>query len=432
MSQLRILFICHNHPTFGPGGTEIFAHQLFREMRDRPGVQAMFLACTNDLHRERKPGTLFQTIGRSSDELVMWAGHFDRFYQSQTDLHAVVPELGNLLRSFAPDIVHIHHSLLVGVEIFPLVKRVLPAARIVFTLHDYYPICANDGQMVTTGDGRLCRSASPDACHRCFPEVPTGDFVLRETFIKTQFGAIDRFLAPSRFLRERYVDWGIAPERIAVLRNGIAAAEPVPQRNLRPGERRNRFAFFGHINKFKGAMLALEAARLLDAEGCDFAMTLHGGLDFQTEAFQERFRSELARVPRVRHTGGYHRNEMAALMAEADWVVVPSTWWENAPLVIEEAHQSRRPVICSDIGGMAESVGDGVDGLHFRAGDPHALAATLRRAVETDGLWDRLVEQIAPVRTVGDTARDHERLFRGLLDGVPRLTTAPTRSNHAA
>jgi glycosyltransferase involved in cell wall biosynthesis len=432
MKELRILFICHSHPSFGPGGTEIFSHQLFREMRERPGVQAMFLACTSDLQRERKPGTIFQTIGRSSDEMVMWAGHFDRFYQSQTDLHAVVPELGNLLRSFAPDVVHIHHSLLVGVEIFPLVKRVLPAARVVFTLHDYYPICANDGQMVTTGEGRLCHGSSPDACHRCFPEVPTGDFVLRETYLKTQFGAVDRFIAPSRFLRDRYIDWGIAPERIVVLRNGIAAAEPVRPRVLGVGERRNHFALFGHINKFKGSLLAVEAARLLDAEGGDFSMTLHGGLDFQTEAFGDRFRGELARASRVRHTGGYHRTEMPVLMAEADWVVVPSTWWENAPLVIEEAHQNRRPVICSDIGGMAESVRDGVDGLHFRAGDPLALAATLRRAVETDGLWDRLVEQIAPVRSISDAARDHERLYRELLGDTSCLTTASTRSNAQA
>ena len=83
----------------------------------------MFLACTNDLRRKRKPGTIFQTVGRSSDELVMWAGHFDRFYQSQTDLHAVVPELANLLRNFAPNIVHIHHSLLVGVERVPYALR---------------------------------------------------------------------------------------------------------------------------------------------------------------------------------------------------------------------------------------------------------------------------------------------------------------------
>ena len=54
---------------------------------------------------------------------------------------------------------------------------------------------------------------------------------------------------------------------------------------------------------------------------------------------------------------------------DADWVVMPSVWWENAPLVIAEAHAHGRPVICSNIGGMAESVRHGVDGLHFPAGD---------------------------------------------------------------
>ena len=56
-------------------------------------------------------------------------------------------------------------------------------------------------------------------------------------------------------------------------------------------------------------------------------------------------------------------------MAEIDWVVVPSIWWENSPLVIQEAFLHGRPVICSDIGGMAEKVRHGVDGLHFRVGD---------------------------------------------------------------
>ena len=49
-----------------------------------------------------------------------------------------------------------------------------------------------------------------------------------------------------------------------------------------------------------------------------------------------------------------------------------------------------RPVICSDIGGMAEKVTDGVNGLHFAAGNPAQLAETIRLAVSTPGLWDRL------------------------------------------
>jgi glycosyltransferase involved in cell wall biosynthesis len=432
MKPLRILFLCHNHPALHPGGTEIFAHQLFRELKGRPGIEAMFVGCTNDMHRERKPGTLFQTVGRSADELLLWAGHFDRFFQSQTDLHAMVPELRNLLRSFAPDIVHVHHTLLVGVELFQLVKRTLPAARIVFTLHDYYGICANDGQMVTT-EGRLCGRADPDSCHRCFPEIAAGDFVLRETFLKTQLATVDQFLAPSAFLRDRYIAWGIAPERIAVLRNGIPATDPVPHREVAAGGRRDRFAYFGHINRFKGAMLALEAARLLEAEARPVRLTLHGGLDFQTPEFQSDFRTALDGVPSVRYRGGYRREELPELIAEADWVIVPSTWWENAPLVIEEALLHLRPVICAGIGGMAERVRDNAEGIHFRAGDPVALADAMRLAVETEGLWDDLVEQIEPVRTIAASADDHQRLYRKLLAepaGRPAAAAAP--ADHAA
>ena len=94
-------------------------------------------------------------------------------------------------------------------------------------------------------------------------------------------------------------------------------------------------------------------------------------------------------------------------MAAADWVVVPSIWFENAPLVILEAFRHRRPVICGGIGGMAELVTDGVDGLHAPVGDPAGLAAVLRRAAEEPGLWDRLVAGIRPPPDLDVAARRH-------------------------
>jgi glycosyltransferase involved in cell wall biosynthesis len=77
-------------------------------------------------------------------------------------------------------------------------------------------------------------------------------------------------------------------------------------------------------------------------------------------------------------------------MRQVDWVVVPSVWWENSPLVIQEAFAAGRPVVCSGIGGMAEKVPAGTAGLHFRAGDPGDLADVMRRAATEPGLWDRL------------------------------------------
>ena len=416
----RVLFVCHNHPSFHPGGTEIFAHDLFRHMKDVDGIEAMFLACTNKVHREQKPGTNFQTVGRSADELVLWAGHFDRFYQSQIDLHGIVPDLSNLLQSFRPDIVHIHHTLLLGVEMLFLIRRVVPQARIVYTLHDYYPICANDGQMVTTDGNRLCTGASPDACHRCFPDRTPDKFVLREKHLKSMLSLVDQFVSPSHFLRERYIAWGLPADRIAVLRNGRPADDmiakptvPMAVRNKKSA-RRNVFGYFGNLSPYKGIRVALEAAKELSKDQ-DFVLHVHGGMPFQTEDFKAEIEalSAAAGAKVIRH-GAYRRDEMAKLLAAVDWVITPSIWWENAPLVIQEAFQQRRPVICSDIGGMAEAVTNGHDGLHFRAGDPADLARAMRRAISETGLWECLSSNIARVPTLADSAAEHRALYADL------------------
>jgi len=100
-----------------------------------------------------------------------------------------------------------------------------------------------------------------------------------------------------------------------------------------------------------------------------------------------------------------------------DWVVVPSVWWENSPLVIQEAFQQGRPVICSDIGGMAEKVTDGVNGLHFTAGDAMSLAEAIKRATTTPGLWDSLREGVPAIYPMDDHVRELDRIYGSLIAG---------------
>lgn len=75
---------------------------------------------------------------------------------------------------------------------------------------------------------------------------------------------------------------------------------------------------------------------------------------------------------------------------------------ELPPLVIQAAFAHGRPVICSDVGGMAEKVRDGADGLHFRVGDPASLTDTMARAMETPGLWDWLRAGVRPPHRMAD------------------------------
>ena len=416
---MRVMFFLHAHPELQAGGTEIFARDLFRTMRAR-GVSGLLLAGTASHQRSASPGTPFQAIGSEADEVLAWTGGFDPFFLSQIDLHGMSHPLAELLREQQPDIIHIHHVMTLGVEIIGLIRRCLPRTRIVMTLHDYYAICANDGQMVTQ-TGALCHAARPDACRSCFPERSLTDFKLRDIHIGHALDQVDHFIAPSRFLRNRFIAAGLTPDRISVVPNGLPAVEPTPARR---DLRRDRFAFFGHINRFKGATVALDASAILSEQGVTHALSLYGGTDHQTEQTLTKFAAARARAPSGSYRGSYRRSELPRLIAGADWIVFPSEWWENAPLVINEAFQHWRPVICSAIGGAAELVRDGVNGLHFPVGDAAALATAMRRAIEEPGLWQQLVDGIEAPVAIDDSASRHLDLYRGLLSAPVRLIAA--------
>jgi glycosyltransferase involved in cell wall biosynthesis len=144
-------------------------------------------------------------------------------------------------------------------------------------------------------------------------------------------------------------------------------------------------------------------------------------LHLQTAEFQQdigKLLEETARLTTL--VGPYDQTDLARRMATVDWVVIPSTWWENSPLVIQEAFMCGRPVICSDIGGMAENVKNGVNSLHFKANDPANLAATLRYAVETPGLWEKLRAGIPKVYRVDEAVVKLGEIYSDLLE--TRLT----------
>ena len=133
---------------------------------------------------------------------------------------------------------------------------------------------------------------------------------------------------------------------------------------------------------------------------------------------------------RVRFCGAFQNHEMPNLMRSVDWVVMPSVWWENSPIVIQEAFFHGRPILASNLGGMAEKITDEVDGLHFRSGSPEDLVDCMTRALTEPKLWDRLRGGIKRPLTHVECAQTHLELYRRLI--TERSQSAPERRDATA
>src|SRR4029077_2668123 len=154
-------------------------------------------------------------------------------------------------------------------------------------------------------NGLLCSKATPLDCHQCFPAITPQDFFIRELFIKSFLNLCDRFVCPSAFLRDRYVAWGLPPEKMSVLENGQPKAASVPGR-LAPALR-TRFVLLGQLSRLKGTLVLLQAARLLPRRVRTLlSIEIHGSMQHETDEFKAQFKQGLDGLEEtVRYCGPY-------------------------------------------------------------------------------------------------------------------------------
>ena len=371
-ARQRLLVICHAHPRLSQGGAEIAAYEQFRRARDSETMQAWLLT-SNGAARGTKPG-FGQPFG--AQEFLYTGAAFDGFRLSNPD-PLFTREFSTLLQRLKPDTVHFHHYLGIGIEALLCVRQHAPQAKIVLTLHEYLLICHHFGQMVTRPALDLCYGASPQKCHRCFPEHSPQAFLLRELWLKRFLREVDEFISPSEFLRGRYIEWGLPPEKIRVQANMLPPHPPAMPPRHAAGQPL-RAAFFGQLSPLKGLEVLIRAARKIERGGYPITFRIYGSSASQPQSFKDRVEKALADLPaNVTFKGAYRNDDVVRLMAENHVIVVPSLWWENAPLVIEEAQAAGCIILGSDLGGIGEKLRTAPNGRTFGYNDADDLADEL-------------------------------------------------------
>ena len=207
---------------------------------------------------------------------------------------------------------------------------------------------------------------------------------------------------PSEYLRALAVSWGVPPHRVSVLPNPAPSVPELGRRDelrQRLGMNGRALAFAGRLSVQKSLEVALEALVSLDGVTLDIA-----GEGDQRDMLERRAR-DLGVDTRVRFLGALPRERVLELFRAADAAILSSTW-ENFPHTVVEALAVGTPVIATDVGGVAEVVHDGENGLLVPAGDAAALADAVRRYFADESLQSALRAAAASVR-----ANDRDSVF---------------------
>ena len=441
-ARVKVLYVTHGFPPDQMAGAEVYSFAVAREVRNC-GVEPTVVAPA------ARPGLPEYGIVEEAYEGV----RILRLNQNYADLYDLestyagsrgAAAVAAILDRERPDLVHIQHVIGTSCDvILEAKKRGIP---VVLTLHDFWFQCPRGQRM--TPRRHLCRKIEPWRCALCvgkkrvryllnflggYATGKTADgrgrgavaralfflprlvrYLWREAWTPTirrrtermraALLAADLVIAPSEFMRAEFSAWGVPDERMVFSEYGMdhelfRAARARPPRL--PGAP-IRFGFVGTLIPNKGPDLLIEAFQGIPAGRASLEIFGAGGGP-NGPRFEAALKAQ-NRHPGLSFRGRFDNQRIAAILGSLDVLVVPSLWYENAPLTLHEAALAGIATVTSDHGGMREFAERFGNALLFKPGDAGALRAQLMRLIDEPALLATLRPK-RQVRTIEDDAR---------------------------
>ncbi len=443
---MHVLLCVHGFPPDTLAGTEVYTLELARALQAR-GHRCTILTRSPGAEGEEEFSvhtTEFE--GLRVLRLVHRLEH--KSLEESWSKPAVEEAFRSVLLDVQPDLVHFQHLIHLSIGCVAIARDAGLAT--VLHCHDYWALCAR--VQLIRPDGERCESSMGAGCLLCVKDrdldqiprarrlgsfarpllerfagrahrAPEGssvrrrwegllDIVDRPRAVLGAYADADLLVSPSRFLREKLLSSGaFDADRFVFSDNGLRT-DGLAALKKRPDPRgRLRVAFIGTLAWYKGGETLIRAMQRLGAER--IVLDVYGAFDPEADEHH----AELQRLAgdNVSFRGRFDNSKLSEVYTEIDVLVVPSIWFENSPITIHEAYLAGTPVVASDLGGMAEYVRDGVDGLLFEPGSDEDLARVLLRLLREPGLIDELSRDFMDVKSIEDNAIETEYRYRALL-----------------
>ena len=431
---MKILKVIHGYPMRYNAGSEVYSQMLCQGLAEHHEVHVF-----SRIEDSFAPEFSIRTDKDPDDpriilHLVNVARSKDRYRHEEIDAH-----FATLLKDLRPDVVHIGHLNHLSTSL--VAKAADHDIPIVYTLHDYWLMCPrgqfmqmfskDPNQIWTACTGQGDRKCAESCYARYFSGAPEewsedvnywANWVARRmVHVREMVNYVDLFIAPARYLYDRYhQQFGIREDKLLYLDYGFALERL--QGRQRVGREPFTFGYIGTHIPAKGIHHLINAFGKLKGDSRLRIWGRHRGQD--TESLKSLANSLPAGVvERVEWLPEYRNQEIITdVFNRVDAIVVPSIWVENSPLVIHEALQARVPVITADTGGMAEYVHHEVNGLTYQHRNPESLATQMQRLVDDPALARTLGERgyaqslTGNIPTMEQQVVDIETIYAKLLE----------------
>lgn len=292
-------------------------------------------------------------------------------------------KINALIDRFEPHVAHghnIYHHI--SPSILPVLKcRGIPT---VLTLHDLkiacpaYKMLTHDGICERCKSGRLFNVVR----HKCIKNsMAVSAVVFFEAtvnrILRSYSENVTRFVVPSRFYLEKLVEWGWSRDRFTYVPNFVDVNA------LKPGRLKDdHFVFFGRLGPEKGLLT------LIDSAAAARAKLVIVGTGPEEEKIKKRAAQSGADVTFAGYKSG---TELHDIVSRAKATVLPSEWYENAPMSVKESYALGTPVIGADIGGIPELIRVDETGLLFKSGSVEGLSSAMSKVL---GMPDSKVQEM--------------------------------------
>ncbi|MDI6743494.1 MAG: glycosyltransferase family 4 protein [Smithella sp.] len=353
---MKILML-HGHYSNTGGAEVVLKHQITR-LRQRGHDVLLF--CFGDQNIDEKN---LVVVKEPQSEFLRYV------YQFLINPAGYI-RLRKTIRSFSPDVIHLHNIDRHILTFLMPVKN----CKAVRSVHDFGMVCPSFWG-VHKDDREICDQGIGFKCvrHRCLNplQYPFYDYLFK---IKHYFqkGRVHAYIVATQLMKSYMTSQGFKNVF-------VSPYFTEKRRDITESSLGRKILFVGSLEKNKGCESLLKAFRIVlqNIPNAELFIAGRGAEEGNLKKISRR----LGIGANVHFVGNVPNDKMERYYIDSTVVAVPSLCMDNSPIVIYEAFSFGKPVVASDRGGIPELITNGYNGYLVEAGNPEEMAEAIMKII---------------------------------------------------